>query len=189
LDHDPPPKEKGVPWGILVVATGVLSLIFGAGGTSNFWADALQTWWRRVRSKCRGVRTLVVYMDNGPDNSGRCRQFLKRMIQFADGSGLVLHLVYYPPYRSKYNPVERCWSSLQKKWNGLLLNNWEVILAAARRMTWRQKHPVVRRLEGEYPPKVKVTNAEWKLLKQRLERSATLPKYDIIIRPKKPRGR
>jgi len=27
-------------------------------------------------------------------------------------------LVYYPPYHSKYNPIERCWSALEKKWNG-----------------------------------------------------------------------
>ncbi len=29
-----------------------------------------------------------------------------RMAEFADRSGLRLHLVYYPPYHSKYNPVE-----------------------------------------------------------------------------------
>ena len=30
---------------------------------------------------------------------------------------LEIRLVYYPPYHSKYHPIERCWSSLQKKWN------------------------------------------------------------------------
>ena len=50
---------------------------------------------------------------------GRRRQFLKRMVQFADWSGLELRLVYYPPYHSKYNKIERCWSSLQHKWNGV----------------------------------------------------------------------
>jgi transposase len=53
---------------------------------------------------------LVIYLDNGPRNSGSRTQFLKRMIEFADWSGLEIRLVYYPPYHSKYNPIERCWS-------------------------------------------------------------------------------
>ena len=59
------------------------------------------------------ITRLVIYLDNGPDNSGRRTQFLKRMVQFADWSGLEVRLVYYPPYHSKYNPVERCWSALE----------------------------------------------------------------------------
>ena len=141
-----------------------------------------------ARAKCRGIRRLVIYLDNGRENSGRRTQFLKRMVQFADWSGLVIRLVYYPPYHSKYNPIERCWSSLEKKWNGVLLNCWEVILACAARMTWRKMHPRVERLPGTYATKVRVPAKEMKVYNARLERSATLPKYDITIKPKKPRG-
>jgi transposase len=187
-DHDPPAKHKAVPLGILVLVSGALSLLFGSGGSSDFWADALECWWRRVRPAFRGIRNLVIYLDNGPDNSGRRTQFLKRMVQFADWSGLTVRLVYYPPYHSKYNPIERCWSSLQRKWNGLLLDQWEVILSAARRMTWKGVHPTVERLEGSYAKSVRVPAKEMKNWNARLERSATLPKYDITITPKKPRG-
>jgi hypothetical protein len=31
------------------------------------------------------------------------------MIEFADKNNLEIVLAYYPPYHSKYNPVERCW--------------------------------------------------------------------------------
>ena len=131
----------------------------------------------------------MIYLDNGPDNSGRRTQFLKRMVQFADKSGLTIRLVYYPPYHSKYNPIERCWSPLQKKWNGLLLNDWEVILWGARRMKWKGRHPTVERLEGSYADHVRVPAKEMKQWNARLERSATLPKYDITITPKNPSGR
>jgi transposase len=120
-DHDPPAKEKLVPFGILILATGALTLLFGSHETSDFWGDCLRAWWKRVRHKFRQVRRLVIYLDNGPKNSGRRTQFLKRLVEFADWSGLEIRLVYYPPYHSKYNPIERCWSSLQKKWNGVLL--------------------------------------------------------------------
>jgi transposase len=178
-----------VPWGVLVLLTGALTLIFGNAETSDFWVDALQVWWCGVRARYRDLRQLVIYLDNGPQNSGRRRQFLKRLVQFADWSGLVVRLVYYPPYHSKYNRIERCWSALEKKWNGVLLNCWEVIRACALRMTWKGAHPVVERLTKTYAKKVSVSDAEMVRYNARLERSTTLPKYDITIKPKRPRGR
>jgi hypothetical protein len=108
---------------------------------------------------------------------------------FADWSGLVLRLVYYPPYHSKYNPIERCWSSLEQKWNGVLLNCWEVIRWCAMRMTWKGMHPTVERLLGSYATKVRVRAEEMAIYNARAERSAALPKYDITIQPRQPRGR
>lgn len=163
--------------------------MFGEHETSDFWGDCLRTWWALVRGKYPKVRRLVIYLDNGPKNSGRRTQFLKRMIEFADWSGLEIQLVYYPPYHSKYNPIERCWSALQQKWNGVLLTCWEIVCVCAKRMTWRGVHPEVHRIEGDYPTGVKVPPAEMKELNKRLERSDTLPKYDITIKPKRPRGR
>ena len=183
-DHDPPAKEKLVPFGILMLATGALMLLFGSAETSDAWVDALQMWWLQVRASMGHVKRLVIYLDNGPKNSGRRTQFLKRMVQFADWSGLEIRLVYYPPYHSKYNPIERCWSALEKKWNGVLLNCLKVVLQCALRMTWRGRHPMVKRLDGEYPDGVRVAAKEMKDYEARLERSATLPKYDITIKPK-----
>ena len=63
----------------------------------------------QVKGGLGHIKRLVIYVDNGPNNSGRRRQFLKRLIEFTDWSGLEIRLVYYPPYHSKYNPIERCW--------------------------------------------------------------------------------
>jgi hypothetical protein len=183
-DHDPPAKEKLVPFGILMLATGALMLLFGSAETSDAWVDALQMWWLQVRANLGQVKRLVIYLDNGPKNSGRRTQFLKRMVQFADWSGLEIRLVYYPPYHSKYNPIERCWSALEKKWNGVLLNCLKVVLQCALRMKWKGRYPTVKRLDGEYPNGVRVAAKEMKEYEARLERSATLPKYDITIKPK-----
>jgi Rhodopirellula transposase DDE domain len=183
-DHDPPAKEKLVPFGILMLATGALMLLFGLAETSDAWVDALQMWWLQVRESLGHVKRLVIYLDNGPKNSGRRTQFLKRMVQFADWSRLEIRLVYYPPYHSKYNPIERCWSALEKKWNGVLLNCLKVVLQCALRMKWKGRHPTVKRLDGDYPNGVRVAAKEMKEYEARLERSATLPKYDITIKPK-----
>jgi Rhodopirellula transposase DDE domain len=172
-----------VPLGILVLATGALTLIFGSKETSDFWVDGLRLWWQQVRGRLGHVRRLVLYLDNGPNNAGTRTQFLKRMIEFADWSGLVIRLVYYPPYHSKYNPVERCWSALEQKWGGGLLNCLKVILQYALRMTWEGQPPTVRRLEGNYPNGVRIAKKDMKPYEARLQRSQPLLKYDITIKP------
>jgi len=163
----------------------MLTLYFGQRETSDYWIDALQHWWSSVRSQYGHVRRLVIYLDNGPNNSGTRTQFLKRMIAFADCSGLIIRLVYYPPYHSKYNPIERCWSALEKKWNGVLLTSLKVVLQCALRMVWKGQHPTVKRLDGDYPDGVCIprTVKAKRELEGRLARSAALPKYDITIRP------
>jgi hypothetical protein len=171
-----------------MVASGALALLFGSKETSDFWVDGLHVWWSRVSAGCRSIRRLVIYLDNGPKCSGTRTQFLKRMVAFADGSGLEIRLVYYPPYHSKYNPVERCWSSLERKWGGALLTCLEVILGYARRMTWKGQPPTVDQLVGEYRDGVRLTKTQMKPIEARLERSKTLPKYDITIRPLKARS-
>jgi hypothetical protein len=51
-------------------------------------------------------------------------------------------------------------------------------------MTWKGQHPMVKRLHGEYPDGVRVAAKEMKGYEARLQRSETLPKYDIIIKPR-----
>lgn len=181
-DHDPPAKRKWTPLGILVL-TGALTVIFGSKETSDFWVDGLHKWWAQTRAAYPQVHQLVIYLDNGPHNAGTRTQFLKRMVEFADWSGLQVRLVYYPPYHSKYNPIERCWASLEKKWGGALLNCLKVILQFALRMLWKGRHPTVKRLEGDYRDGIRLSKKEMNPYAARLQRSKTLPKYDITIPP------
>jgi hypothetical protein len=166
-----------------MLASGVLTLIFCDQENSDFWVDGLKLWWLSVKKQCGHIKRLVIDLDNGPKNSGTRTQWLKRLVEFADWSGLEIRLVYYPPYHSKYNPIEHCWGILEQKWGGVLLNSLKVILQQARRMTWCGQHPVVKRITGDYPNGVRLSKAEMKPYEARLQRSASLPKYDITIKP------
>src|SRR5438067_1360445 len=84
----------------------------------------------------------------------------------------------------KYNLIELCWSALEKKSNGVLLNGLKVVLQCALRMTWKGSHPTVKRLHGAYPDGIRFAAKEMKGYEARLRRSATLPKYDILIKPR-----
>ncbi len=58
-------------------------------------------------------------------------KFLKRVVEFSDASGLEVRLAHFPPYHSKYNPIERYWGGLEKSWNGYLLDSVETVLKRA----------------------------------------------------------
>lgn len=108
LDHDMYTKEKRVPGGILEPVTGRSFLFFGTSyKTSDFMADGILLWWEERKRELPDVKQLVINLDNGPECNGHRSQFLLRMTEFADMTGLCVRLVYYPPYHSKYNGIER----------------------------------------------------------------------------------
>ncbi|MEM7649927.1 MAG: ISAzo13 family transposase, partial [Cyanobacteria bacterium P01_A01_bin.70] len=110
-------------------------------------------------------------------------QFNKRLVQFAQTTGLQVRLIYYPPYHSKYNPIERCWAALENYWNGALLNTIEDALKWAANMTWKGISPVVRLIEGTYPKHISVPKDELDKYEQHWQRSETLPKWDVLVVP------
>lgn len=56
-------------------------------------------------------------------------------------------------------------------------------------MTWKGESPEVHRIAKGYAKEQAVGKAEMKIINDRLQRSAKLPKYDVSIKPTSPRGR
>ena len=183
-DHDMRIKEKLVPGGILEPVTGKAFLFFtGSYKTSDFLADGLLLWWNERKQDLFNVKHLLVNMDNGPECSGRRSQFLLRMVEFADMSRLTIRLIYYPPYHSKYNGIERYWAGLEKSWNGYLLDTVNTVLNRAANFFWKGLSATVKLLDEIYEKGIKVVGKERVALEQRLQRSPTLPWWDITIYP------
>jgi hypothetical protein len=115
-DHDMGVEEKYIPCGILDEDTGQLYLNFGNSyKTSDFIADSLSLWWNMIpQSEKQQIDLIQIKVDNGSENSGIRTQFLKRMGDFADQIQKSIQLLYFPPYHSKYNPIERCWGILEQ---------------------------------------------------------------------------
>jgi len=185
-DHDMDVKEKLVPYGILDVVGGLLTIILGTSReTSDFIADCLQQWWDTNNDRYAHIRQLVINLDNGPENASCRTQFMNRMVEFADQNNLEIVLVYYPPYHSKYNPIERCWGILEKHWNGTLLNTRETVLHWARTMTWKGIHPIVELLERVYEKGIRIAKKAFRYIEKRLKRNHQLPKYAVTIQPQR----
>ncbi len=135
-DHDFKPEATLTPFGIFLPEYDDLTLYMtGSKVTSDFIVDRLGDWWEFNRVRFPGVTKLVLNLDNGPENHSRRTQFLKRMVGFAREYRLDIELAYYPPYHSKYNPIERCWGILELHWNGALLDSVEAVLGYAETMT------------------------------------------------------
>jgi Rhodopirellula transposase DDE domain len=70
LDHDTQLKEKLIPYWILNVAEGLLTIFIGTlNETSDFIADCLEQWWEMNKARHPNARQLVINLDNGPENS------------------------------------------------------------------------------------------------------------------------
>ena len=184
-DHDMGCQEKYTPFGIVNEDSGALHLTFGSSAkTSDFIVDALQAWWEQLPAQERdGTSLLQIKADNGPESNGRRTQFLHRMVQFADTIGKPIQLLYYPPYHSKYNPIERCWGILEQHWNGTKLIDVETMLKWAKTMTWKGLHPVVGLSRTVYEKGVTLTKGAMRAVEARLVRNPQLPKWDILISP------
>lgn len=183
-DHDMHPDAVLAPAGILEVASGQLNVVFGTSrDTSDFVADCLEVWWSNRQAAHPGVRRLLIDLDNGPEIASSRTQFMKRLVEFSDRHQLALELAYYPPYHSKYNPIERCWGILENHWNGSLLTSVEVALEWAKTMKWRGAAPIVHLLDRVYETGVRLSRRLFRPIAARLERSASLPKWSLVIHP------
>ena len=104
-DHDCQPEASVTPVGLLLPERderflyGVTSRV-----TSDCLVDCLTRWWDSVRARFPHSTTLVLNLDNGPENHRRRTQFMHRLVQFAQQFCLTVRLAYYPPDHSKYQP-------------------------------------------------------------------------------------
>jgi transposase len=181
-DHDFKPKAKVTPVGIFLPASDELFL-YGITSkvTSDCLVDRLVDWWENVKDRFPHIKTLLINLDNGPENQSRRTQFMQRLLEFVNRYQINIRLAYYPPYHSKYNPIERCWGILEQHWNGSLLDSVDAVIQFAKTMTWEGKHPHVELVTATYQTGVKLTKEAMKVVETQLERLPSLEKWFVDI--------
>jgi transposase len=181
-DHDFEAQATVTPVGIFVPALDELFL-YGITSkvTSDCLVDRLIQWWESVKERFVQIKTLVINLDNGPENQSHRTQFMQRLLEFAQNAQITIRLAYYPPYHSKYNAVERCWGILEHHWNGALLDSVDAIIHFAQTMTWKGKHPAVELVTTTYQTGVKVAKEAMQAVETHLQRWPTLEKWVVDI--------
>ncbi|MGL4883380.1 MAG: ISAzo13 family transposase [Waterburya sp.] len=182
LDHDFPPEITLTPYGIFLPEYNELYLFFCSSKlTADCIVDLLESWWQSVKHRFAHIQKLVINQDNGPENHSRRTQFMKRIVDFSISSQLSLQLAYYPPYHSKYNPIERCFGWLEKHWNGSLLDTVETVVNFAKTLTFKGKNPVVTLVEKAYSTGVTLTAEAMEKVEAQIHRLPNLKKWFVEI--------
>lgn len=173
-----------IPFGILDMKKNIPYFFnYTSKPTSLDLVDCIEEFWKEnyLNSK---VNKLAILLDNGPDNSGVRTIFLKGLIEISKKYNLKIELIYYPPYHSKYNPVERLWARLENIWNGYLLETVEMCLDFMKNLTWKNVKSVTKQKDVRYEKGLKVEKKEMLELENRhITRTHNIKKWSVLITP------
>jgi transposase len=128
FDHDFNRFADGIaiPHGIydLTRNTGFIN-IGTSHDTSAFACDSLRHWWaQQGHNDWPKATSVLMLCDGGGSNSSRYYIFKKELQALADEWGLSIRIAHYPPYCSKYNPIEhRLFPHVTKACRGVILKS------------------------------------------------------------------
>jgi len=180
-DHDFAPQTILTPFNIFLPEYDENFLYFTESKvTSDFMVDVLERTWPLLHERFH-PEWLLIDGDNGPENHSHRTQFIKRMVDFVETYQVNVRLIYYPPYHSKYNPVERTWAALEHHWNGALLDSVDTVLRFAQSLSWKGKHPVVALVSGIYRKGIKLAKKAMTVYEQRIKRLPGLERWFVDI--------
>jgi hypothetical protein len=111
LDHDYPQlgTGKAIPHGIYDVKLNEGYVSLGSSHeTAEFVIDNLEWWWETFgKFEYPNATRILILCDSGGANGHRHHLFKKLLQALARKIGKKLVICHYPPYCSKYNPIER----------------------------------------------------------------------------------
>lgn len=184
LDHDTVFKYAIKPFGILDLKTNdVFVTCTPYSSTAEFKVDCIEKYILEKNKKCK-LKKLVIFLDNGPENSSKRRLWLKQLKNLSIKYNLIIQLVYYPPYCSKYNKIERVWARIQIEWRRITIESLEILLACLNNITWIDK-----KINGflslkEYKKGIKISDYELETkINPHIIRDKGLEKWSLVITP------
>ena len=132
FDHDFPSLASGVaiPHGIYDLKKNRGYLTIGTShDTSAFAVDSLRIWWKKYGKRAYPQATLIlIFCDGGGSNGSRSHLFKADLEQFAQETGLEIRVAHYPPYASKYNPIDhRLFPHVHRACQGVIFISIEIV--------------------------------------------------------------
>ena len=143
--------------------------------------DCVTEYLDQVKQNRPEVERLFINSDNGPECSGQRTQWLNRLVQLSKDENISIQLAYYPPYHSKYNPIERFWGVLENHWCGEIISTVNKAIGLAKTMTYKSISPIVTLVNKVYEKGIKLTKKEMIDVERFIERKHGLEKYFFTI--------
>jgi hypothetical protein len=97
--------------------------------TSEFAADSIRHWWyNHGRNNYPNADAILLLCDCGGSNNAKFYLFKQELQLLADEFGIKIRVAHYPPYCSKYNPIEhRLFPHITRACQGVVFTSIELV--------------------------------------------------------------
>jgi hypothetical protein len=171
-DHDFPSFSSGkvVPLGIYDTGRNEGYLLLGESfDTAEFNVACLRKYWADYGSKIyTNGEPLLILVDGGGSNASANRLYKQEIQAFADEINRSIRIAHYPPYCSKYNPIEhRLFPFITRAWEGVILDSVDTMVQLVEKRTKKLKcgiKIIVDKIEQEFKKGVTVFDDYWDYL-------------------------
>ena len=187
LDHDYEHLSQGkvIPHGIYDMQANKGYITIGnSSETADFVVDNLLWWWlNHGIHQYPDAKNILLFCDAGGANSYRHHLFKHRLLNFAKETGLTVIVSHYPPYCSKWNPIEhRLFSHVHKAMDGAVFSDYEMIKQLIEQTSTQTGLSVIVRLNmKEYKTGIKIDKEE--IDKNRILYHCKIPELNYRIFP------
>ncbi len=189
LDHDFPIKELGkvTPFGVYDISRneGLVNLGISKD-TPEFAVESVCRWWLTLgKNTYPEASKLYINCDAGGSNGYRNRLFKLQLQEFADQSGLELHISHFPPGTSKWNKIEhRMFCYISSHWRGQPLISIETVITLIGSTTTLSGLKIICvKDDSIYQIGKKVSDEDFATIN--LKNEGTCPDWNYIIFPRK----
>ena len=162
---------KAIPYGVYDLTNNEAWVSVGIDhDTADFAVKTILRWWRKMgRKRFPDAREVLITADSGGSDSARCKLWKVALQDFADKTGLTVHVCHFPPGTSKWNKIEhRLFCHITQNWRGQPLAELEIIVQLIGRTTTHEGLKVKAALDRRsYPQGIKVGDDELETIQLR----------------------
>lgn len=132
FDHDWASLAEGIviPHGLYDLSANVGYIQIGiCHDTSEFACDSIRYWWN-TDGKVRypQATSILLLCDGGGSNSSRYYIFKQDLQALVNDLGIEIRVAHYPPYTSKYNPIEhRLFPHVSRVCQGVIFKSVQMV--------------------------------------------------------------
>ena len=176
---------KAIPYGVYDVLKKQGFVNVGIDhNTAEFAVASLTTWWdTKGKQEYSEADEILLFCDSGSSNGAKNKLWKYCLQQFANRTGLAVHVCHYPAGTSKWNAIEHeMFSFITINWRATPLTAYEVILERIRHTTTKTGLQIEAVLdEHEYETKKKITDEQLRSIN--IQGDAFQPEWNYTIRP------
>ena len=134
-DHDFKSLADGIaiPHGLYDMKMNIGYITIGTShDTAEFACDCIRHYWENHgKFLYHQASSMLILCDSGGSNNSRHYVFKEQIQQLADDLKIAIRIAHYPPYTSKYNPIEhRLFPHITRACKGLVFKSIEIVKTA-----------------------------------------------------------